>query len=298
MIYKKKKIFFNKKKFNNLINYFKNIFSILFVFQLSVIFFLVIWYFNNPIKNTYSPERILNILNAKTKNSVGLEFNKIDDYIKIYLLSSYYNLLKPKIDKIDLKINQKNILELEFQRQNRSKVVGSDDKIKERLNRAVKGSLIYNDENYPIKLRVKGDRQIHYDKPLSTSYKIDLRKDNKIWGLEEFSLQKPIVRNYVYEFIFQKLHHEMGNISLQYNLVDLSINGQDYGLYSIEEGFSKELIERHGKRNGPIYGIKDESSGVYPNIIYDSYSESKWLESDRDLLESGYAILNLMKKKK
>ena len=297
MIFKKKKNFFNKKKVSNIINYFKNIFSILFILQLSVIFFLVIWYFTHPIKYIYSPERIFKILNTKTKNLVGLEFNKIDDYIKIYLLSSYYHLFNPKIDKIDLKIDQKNMLELEFQRQNRSKILGSDDKIKEKLNREVKGSLVYNNEAYPIKLRVKGDRKIHYYKPLSTSYKIDLTKDNKIWGLEEFSLQKPIVRNYVYEFIFQKLHHEIGNISLQYSLVDLSINGQDYGLYSIEEGFSKELIERHGKRNGPIYGIKDDSSGLYPNIIYDGYSESSWLESDRDLLESGYAILNLIKKK-
>ena len=114
-------------------------------------------------------------------------------------------------------------------------------------------------------------------------------------GPRRIFFTKPIVRNYAYEFIFHKLHHEMGNISLNYKLVNLSINGLNYGLYSIEEGFTKELLERHAKRNGPIYGIRDDISGTYPNIIYDSYSELSWVANNQELLRSGYGILNLIK---
>ena len=35
-------------------------------------------------------------------------------------------------------------------------------------------------------------------------YRIDLLGDDRIWGLE-FSVQKPITRNYIYEYIFHKL---------------------------------------------------------------------------------------------
>ena len=79
---------------------------------------------------------------------------------------------------------------------------------------------------------------------------------------------KPIVRNYVYEFIYHKMNQELGNISLKYKPVDVSFNGTDRGVFIIEEGFSKELIERHGKRNGPIFTGVDETSGKYPQIYY------------------------------
>ena len=59
-------------------------------------------------------------------------------------------------------------------------------------------------KKFDIKLRVKGDRALHWYNKDQTSYKIDLRGDDRIWGLEEFSVQKPITRNYVYEYIFHK----------------------------------------------------------------------------------------------
>ena len=61
--------------------------------------------------------------------------------------------------------------------------------------------------------------------------------------MEEFSLQKPIIRNYIYEFLFHKLNKELGNISLDYRVVNLSINGLNYGIYSIE-GFYKRAIRK------------------------------------------------------
>ena len=38
-----------------------------------------------------------------------------------------------------------------------------------------------------------------------TSYKIDIRGEKRLWGLEEFAIQKPITRNYTYEYIFHEL---------------------------------------------------------------------------------------------
>ena len=41
---------------------------------------------------------------------------------------------------------------------------------------------------------------------------------------------------------------------------NLTINGDDKGLYVVEEGFGKELIERNKRRNGPIFSL-DEVHG-------------------------------------
>ena len=71
-----------------------------------------------------------------------------------------------------------------------------------------------------MKLRVKGDREIHFSEPNFTSYKIDITSEDRFNGLEEFSIQKPIARNYIYEYIFQKLSKESKIISLDYSVVN------------------------------------------------------------------------------
>ena len=76
------------------------------------------------------------------------------------------------------------------------------------VEKYVNGTLLYEKSEYPVKLRVKGDREIHFSEPNFTSYKIDITSDDRFNGLEEFSIQKPIARNYIYEYIlyFLKPH--------------------------------------------------------------------------------------------
>ena len=295
MIFKTKKNKINKKESNQLLSILKNIFSIIMLIQIIFLVILTIWYVNNPVKNIYPPDRLLKEFNSKTKNFIGFDFKNLTEYSGIYLKGIYYKIFKPDIKKMEININQKNLLELEFQRKNRSKINSGDIEIKKKLNKFINATLELDEEIYKIKLRVKGDRKIHYHDPSTTSYKIDIRGKKRLWGFEEFSVQKPIIRNYSYEYIFQKLNKELGNISLEYKLVDLWVNGVSRGIYSIEEGFSKELLERHSKRNGPIYGVRDDILGLYPNIIYDSYSEARWMRENNYLLKSGYAILNGLK---
>ena len=81
MIFKTKNKNKNKK---NILGIISNTFAVLFSIQILLILFLLLWYFNNPIKNIYSPERIIKILNTKTKNLVGFEVKNIGKYIEVY----------------------------------------------------------------------------------------------------------------------------------------------------------------------------------------------------------------------
>ena len=294
MILKKKKKF-NFKTPKNLYEKIKTYFSFLFLTQIIIIIAFFLWYFNSYAHKVHSPDKIFNIISQNVKNLTGFELNKIDEYIKIYSLGVYYNIVGVNLETLELNINQKGLIELDFQRQSRGKIDQLDEKNKKRLKRLVNGSLIYNDENFPVKLRVKGERPIHFEDLNSTSYKMDIRGGKKLLGLEEFSIQKPIARNYIYEYIFHKLNHELGNISLDYKVVNFVINGTDRGVFTIEEGFSKELIERNGLRNGPIFGINDRAGQQFPNIIFDSYSELNWLTNNPQLLKTGYSVLNSIK---
>lgn len=293
MIFKSKSFKINNKILN-LFKKIKNVSAYILFFQVLILIIFFIWYTTTSAIVRHNPSKIFTFFNDKIKNVTGFEIEKLDDYIYVTSKGILYNILPSKLEKIDLSLSQESILGIEFQRKNRGKQNLSEDIIKQ-LSDYYDGSILYNEENYPIKLRVKGDRKIHFENFHTTSFKVDLRRYKRLWGLEEFSLQKPIVRNYIYEFIYHKLNHEVGNISLTYKAVDLSLNGINRGVFIIEEGFSNQLIERHGKRNGPIYTGIDELSGEYPEISYEAYSEMYWVSENIDLLRAGYSILNNIK---
>ena len=95
--------------------------------------------------------------------------------------------------------------------------------------------------------------------------------------MEEFSVQKPITRNYTYEFIFHKFLKFNNLISLKYSFVNFYMNDSDQGIYAVEEGFAKELIERNKRRNGPIFGLEEKKGTTYPFVEYDLYSKNFWI---------------------
>ena len=44
-------------------------------------------------------------------------------------------------------------------------------------------------------------------------------------------------------------------LDTKYDFINLYLNGEDLGLYVIEEFFSKILLERNKRRNGPIFSV-------------------------------------------
>ena len=260
--------------------------------SLLIIIFLIFYYFNSGMYERYKPLMLLKKVDDVIINKYfGFSFFEIDDYISQNINSLKFVFYKNDLENVTLKINQKNLYNLELQRKN--KIEGVSEKI-EKFSRA---SLNYNQNDFNVRLRVKGDRSLHWFDQNSTSYKIDLSGDDRIWGLEEFSVQKPITRNYIYEFIFHKLLEEEKLIALKYFFVNLSLNDTNQGIYAVEEGFSKELVERNKKRNGPIFGVEESKSINYPNIEYDLYSKNYWQSNHSLLINNASLKLNEIKKR-
>jgi hypothetical protein len=287
-----------KKKLNQFpfINLLKLIFLRLILITgtltLLLITLLIFYYLNSGMYERYKPLSALKKIDQVVVSKyLGFSFLKIDDYLQKKFKSLKFIIFKNDLSNVTIKIDQKNLYNLELQRKN--KVNGLSEKV-EKFSEA---SLVFNDNEYDIKLRVKGDRVLHwYDKD-QTSYKIDLRGDDRIWGLEEFSVQKPITRNYIYEYIFHKFLEFNDLISLKYFFINLSLNDTKQGIYAVEEGFSKELIERNKKRYGPIFGLEESEGSIYPDIEYDLYSKNFWQSNHSELIESASLKLKKFKNK-
>ena len=260
---------------------------------LALIIFLITYYYNSGMQQRFKPYALVKKIDKIIlEKYLGFSIFEIDDYINIKITSLKYIFIKNEFNYVTIKIDQKNLYNLELQRNNK---INKSSQQFENFSTAI---LKKDEKNYDIKLRVKGDRVLHwYDKD-QASYKIDLRGDNRIWGLEEFSIQKPITRNYIYEYIFHKLLRTNDLISLKYFFINLSINDTEQGIYAVEEGFSKELIERNKKRNGPIFGLDEKMGTEYPLIEYDLYSEQFWMNNYPELTNIALSKLNSLKQKK
>ena len=260
----------------------------------TIIFTTVIvgYYYNSGMHDRFAPSALIKkIDNVILDRYIGFSIFEIDDYIKIKLTSLKFIFIKNKFENVSIEIDQKNLYNLELQRNNR--MSGSQEK-----GNFSQAKIKSNKKKYDIKLRVKGDRLLHWRDKEETSYKVDLKGEDRIWGLEEFSIQKPITRNYIYEFIFHKLLQFNDLISLKYFFINLSLNGNKQGIYAIEEGFSKELIERNKKRNGPIFGLNEIYGTYYPNIEYELYSKEFWTVNHPELTKIALSKLDGLKEKR
>jgi hypothetical protein len=262
-VYQKKK----NKKINNKLSLF---YKTYFFSSLILLLFSSLIFFNTGIWKS-EKENILN----------RVYVNGLNNYLNIFSIA--YQIIKYSnvgVEEINININFEEFLALE---QDRRKIISNSVAKMRSLDHSfasAKGSIENNKgDKFKINVRLKGDRITHYEKNRA-SYKIDIRKDQNFLGLRKFSLIKPRARNYIHEWIFHELIGEENLIKLKYNFVNLKINGENNGLYVLEEGFDKILVERNGRRNGPIFSMREEFSNNINLAQFDLYNKSFWNKTE------------------
>ena len=112
------------------------------------------------------------------------------------------------------------------------------------------------DKTVQAEVRIKGDYVDHINTD-KWSLRIEL-KDDKLLGMSRFSIQHPKTRGFLWEWLIMNVSRRDGLLAPRATFVDVVMNGNDLGIYYLEEHFTKELIESMGRREGPIVRF-DES---------------------------------------
>ena len=292
---KKKIIDLSSLKFLNIINKIIYFFGVIFFVGIS---FFIIYYYSSGLSKRYSFKELTLKANDKIlERYFGFNLRYLPHYFDLSLNNIIYKFYQNDLEDFKIDITQKSIIGLELQRfiKEERPEIGIEEFSNE-LSKLYNAKLSYDENEFKIGIRSKGERRFHWDNKDEMSYKIKIKGDKNIWGFKEFSLQKPIVRNYTYEFIFHRLLNKVGLININYSFVNLFVNGENLGVYALEENISKELIERNKKRYGPVFTVETEFNEYFPNISYRAYSSSSWLENEETLLKNLYLKLNNFKK--
>ena len=280
MIISKKII--KKKKITSKVNLITKFFKYYFFFSFTLLFISLFIIFNSGYAKFY-----------KDKFLDKLHKYSYINYLKIPQIIFYsFNGLFVKIPEINIVIDYKKRIILEEDRRLALVKGGTTYFFTE-----IPAKVNFDNKNYKVDLRLKGDRPSHFSDINKTSYKVKIKNNNTIFGINKFSLMKPRMRNYIHEWIYHELMKEGGVIGLKYEFVKLKINGVNKGLYVLEEGFDKILVERNKNRNGPIFSLNEEwgmgTEADNKPLLFEVYNKKYWKSKENiKLTNSALSLLH------
>jgi hypothetical protein len=124
----------------------------------------------------------------------------------------------------------------------------------------------YKNKSLQVKVRLKGHMTDHVEGD-KWSLRIKVKGEGDYMGMRLFSIQHPGTRGYFYEWIYHRMLKEEGVLALRYDFVKVKINGEDYGIYAVEENFDEELVESNNRIKGPVFRFN-------PNLYWiDRYND-------------------------
>ena len=122
-----------------------------------------------------------------------------------------------------------------------------------------------NGVKVPASLRLKGDWTDHLEGD-KWSYRIKLKGSNSYHGMKKFSIQDGHTRSFLMEWFGHRLFEKEDVLTTRYQFKVVYINGENKGVYALEEHFDKRLLENRKRREGPI--VKFDESGIWQARVH------------------------------
>ncbi len=119
-----------------------------------------------------------------------------------------------------------------------------------------------DDDPMPVDLRLKGDWGDHFSGD-KWSYRIEIDGEGGLFGMRVLSIQDPSTRSYLNEWLFLQNVRDEDVLAVGYHFAHVVQNGRYMGIYAVEEGFSKELLEFQGRRESVIIRYDEDLLWAY-----------------------------------
>src|SRR3989344_1219704 len=117
--------------------------------------------------------------------------------------------------------------------------------------------ITYGKDKVDVKLRLKGDWTDHLAGK-KWSFRIKVKGNNNLDGMSVFSIQNPKTRVYLSEYLYLEALKREGVLAPRYQFINVFINGDNKGVYALEEHFETQLIERNNQREGVFIKFNED----------------------------------------
>ena len=130
----------------------------------------------------------------------------------------------------------------------------------------IKTTLVDGEERYPARLRIRGDLPVHW-RGSRQSYRLKFRK-RLHEGRKELNLILPADKHYGVEVLQTRLAEELGLPFFPSRFVNLTVNGEDTGLYLENEHPTRDYLRRTGLPPSSIFTFSAWWTVYYAESTY------------------------------
>ena len=162
--------------------------------------------------------------------------------------ANYWKGMDANPESISIEIKEADFKKLE---KNRKQALERGVIINDLDGDYVPATIDYHGNKIKVKLRLKGHMTDHLQDN-KWSFRIKTKGKDSFMGMKRFSIQHPGTRGYIYEWIYHELMKREDIIALRYKFINVKVNGNDWGIYAVEENFENELIDNNQRKKGPI----------------------------------------------
>jgi len=202
------------------------------------------------------------------------------------IINSYFS--DKELPRVDLAINLNNLLIIECERR-----IKANDPCENYISsKDAKGKIQIDGKTFSVKIRPKGGRKLHFSNPENISLKVEVRGDKRIWGMSDFDIQDPIIRNYTYESLASEAIGKEGILVPKHKYARLYINGNFKGIKHFEQNISSDLVELQRRRYGPVYTLNQQYGTDYGSVIFKMHDKIYWKNRSQELANNGLISLN------
>ena len=201
----------------------------------------------------------------------------LTDSVRISLHRTIYSSKKGEgvFNKVELIIPDEGMRRLEKSRVQAIKRGCMLDEFQKKI----KGVLIYNGEEFPVKIKLKGTLPSHWIEPLEWSFRVASTKNIPVFeDLRIFSLQSRNQRGVYADYYYHKVLKHYDVMSLKYKYIEFYLNGMHLKNYTVEEFFDVPIIIRNNRKNGIIFKFSSDKfwelgAGINQNLGFELYEE-------------------------
>lgn len=160
----------------------------------------------------------------------------------------------------------------------------SDQILTSEYKKTRSAALNFDGITYNVKVRYRGDLSNHWSHP-KKSWHFIIKGGKLLNGMSRINFTIPEDRDFILEDFNNWRARQMGLLVPHTELVNLKINGKNYGVYWLHEHWTKEMLSKAGLPDGAnIYGTEDggnefgrwkpvfDSSSFWKKYTKDEYS--------------------------
>lgn len=182
----------------------------------------------------------------------NMALTKDQSYVDVFKIP-YYLLTPTDMPQFVVDVDFKSFEKIQKKRAHALEkgllVTGKDDFVSAKIR--------FQGDTTRVKVRLKGDLLDHL-KGDKWSFRVKVKGKDQLLGMRVFSIQSPLVRGFHGGPLFYETMKRYGVLAPRTHLVNAVVNGSSMGVMSVEEHFSKEMLEANGRKESVIIRF-DES---------------------------------------